>query len=172
MYNYELKRSKRKTVSLEITADCNVLVRAPMKMSKAFIDEFVQKHNEWIKNALERQSKKLRNQVQLDDEKIKALKEQAKEYIPKRVSYYSGIMGLLPKSVKITSAKTRFGSCSGENALCFSYLLMLYPKEAIDYVVVHELAHIKHHNHSKAFYELIEKYLPDYKERIKLLKNF
>ena len=60
MYNYELKRSKRKTVSLEITADCKILVRAPMKMSKALIDEFVQKHDEWIKNALERQSKKLK----------------------------------------------------------------------------------------------------------------
>lgn len=79
-------------------------------------------------------------------------------------------MDLYPKSIKITSAKTRFGSCSGDNRLCFSYLLMLYPKEAVDYVIVHELAHIKEHNHSKRFYKLIEKYMPDYKEKIKLLK--
>lgn len=79
-------------------------------------------------------------------------------------------MNLYPTALKITSAKTRFGSCSGKDSICFSYLLMRYPDEAIDYVVVHELAHIKHKNHSKAFYTLIEKYLPDYKEREKLLK--
>ena len=60
---------------------------------------------------------------------------------------------------------------SGKNSLNFSYRLMMYPKEAIDYVVVHELAHIKHHNHSADFYKLIEQYMPDYKKRIAILKQ-
>ncbi|MEG1614194.1 MAG: M48 family metallopeptidase, partial [Oscillospiraceae bacterium] len=76
-----------------------------------------------------------------------------------------------PTAVKITSAEKRFGSCSGKNSLCFSYRLMQYPQDAIDYVIVHELAHIKHKNHSKNFYELIEQYMPDYKERNAILKN-
>ena len=79
-------------------------------------------------------------------------------------------MGLKPKGVKITSAKKRFGSCSANDSICYSWRLMLYPKEAIDYVVVHELAHIVHKNHGQGFYSLIEKYLPDYKERENLLR--
>lgn len=80
-------------------------------------------------------------------------------------------MGLVPAGIKITSARTRFGSCSGKNSVCFSWRLMLYPPEAIDYVIVHELAHIRHHDHSPAFYALIEQYLPDWKVRMKLLKE-
>ena len=80
-------------------------------------------------------------------------------------------MGLVPQGVKITSAKTRFGSCSAKNSLCFSYLLLCYPMEAVDYVVVHELAHIRFKNHKKEFYALIEACMPDYKQRRMLLKN-
>ena len=79
-------------------------------------------------------------------------------------------MDLTPASVKITSARTRFGSCSGKNSVCFSWYLMRYPDEAIDYVVVHELAHLRHHDHSPAFYALVERYLPDWRERMRLLK--
>ena len=80
-------------------------------------------------------------------------------------------MGLVPTGIKVTSARTRFGSCSGKNSICFSWRLMLYPPEAIDYVIVHELAHIRHHDHSPAFYALIERYMPDWRERMKLLKE-
>ena len=107
---------------------------------------------------------------QISEDEAKFLIEKAKKILPDKVAYYSKLMNLYPTALKITAAKTRFGSCSGKDSICFSYLLMRYPDEAIDYVVVHELAHIKHKNHSKAFYALIEKYLPDYKEREKLLK--
>ena len=79
-------------------------------------------------------------------------------------------MGVKPTGIKITSAKKQIGSCSGKNSICYSWGLMQYAPEAIDYVVVHELAHIIHKNHGKDFYKLIEKYLPDYKKREKLLK--
>ena len=92
--------------------------------------------------------------------------------LPERVNYYSKIMGVEPTGIKITSAQKRFGSCSTKNSICFSYILMLYPQEAIDYVVVHELAHIRFHNHSKDFYGFIESVLPDYRNREKLLKGF
>ena len=63
-----------------------------------------------------------------------------------------------------------WGSCSGKNSISFSWRLMQYPEAAIDYVVVHELAHIRHHNHSAAFYSFVEKILPDYRERARLLR--
>ena len=100
-----------------------------------------------------------------------ALIAQAKEYLPQRTAHWSTVMGLVPAGIKITSARTRFGSCSGKNSICFSWRLMLYPPEAIDYVIVHELAHIRHHDHSPAFYALIAQYLPDWKARMKLLKE-
>ena len=77
-------------------------------------------------------------------------------------------MDVKPTSVKINSAKKRYGSCSGKNSLNFSLYLMDKDERFIDYVVVHELAHIKHHNHSKDFYNFIAEFMPDYKERMKL----
>ena len=96
------------------------------------------------------------------------LREKAKQIIPQKVEYYSEIMGVKPIAVKINSAKKRYGSCSGKNSLNFSLYLMDKEEDFIDYVVVHELAHIKHHNHSKDFYKFIEGFMPDYKERMKL----
>ena len=78
-------------------------------------------------------------------------------------------MGLEPTNIKITGAKARFGSCSSKNSLCFSWRLMMRPPEAVDCVVVHELAHIAQKNHGRTFYALMASVLPDYKERQKLL---
>ena len=80
-------------------------------------------------------------------------------------------MGLKHGRITITSAKTRFGSCSSKGNISYSYLLMTYPEAAREYVVVHELAHLVHMNHSAAFYSLVEQYMPDYKARRKLLKS-
>ena len=91
--------------------------------------------------------------------------------LPGKVAHYAAIMGVTPTSVKITAARTRFGSCSGKNGICFSLYLMQYPEAAIDYVVVHELAHIRHHDHSPAFYAQVARVLPDYKARQCLLKE-
>ena len=81
------------------------------------------------------------------------------------------IMGLTPAAVTITGARKRFGSCSASNRICYSWRLMQYPEEAVDYVVVHELAHILHKNHGKAFYACVEEVLPDWRERRRLLRE-
>ena len=80
-------------------------------------------------------------------------------------------MGVQPTGVRITSARTRFGSCSGKDSLCFSWRLMQYPEDAVDYVVVHELAHIVHKNHGPYFWALVGQYMPDYKRRRALLRK-
>lgn len=162
-------RAKRKTMSLSVNDDLQAVVRAPYGASEKSIKEFVESNSAWLEKAVLRKQKQLERYNISDDEK-EQLKSLAKQVIPERVEYYSRHMNLYPTDVKITSAKKRFGSCNGKNSLCFSYFLMKYPIEAVDYVVVHELAHIKHHNHSKDFYKLIKKYLPDYKERERLLK--
>ena len=170
-YDFEIIRSERRTLALEITEDAKILVRAPRRCPKAYIQSFVQDHADWLDSHLEKQRLRAQNRVELSDEAREMLITRAKKEIPPLVDYYAGIMGLVPASVKITKATKRFGSCSSKNALCFSYRLMQYPQSAIEYVVVHELAHLVHHNHGRDFYELIKSVMPDYKKRDKLLKK-
>ncbi len=166
---YEIIRSKRRTLCLQIKRDGSVVVRAPFRTSERVIDDFVNKHTDWInKRLISVKSKK--EYEATDKETVEKLKRQAKEIILPRVSYFSEIMGVFPERVSINSARTRFGSCSSKKSLNFSYRLVFYPPEAIDYVCVHELAHLTEMNHSKKFWAIVEKYLPDYKERKKLLK--
>ena len=106
----------------------------------------------------------------LSDKDIALAKKCAKIICTYLVEKYAPLMNVYPKNIKITSAKKSFGSCSGKNNICFSYYLMLYSMEAITYVVVHELAHIKHHNHSSNFHNYVKKYLPEAKNYEKLLE--
>ena len=142
-------------------------------MKQSDIDLFVRKHSKWIDKhfttAKERYSGDGYKDLSMDE--INSLKSDALLYIPEKVKYYSELMGVVPTGIKITSAKTRWGSCSAKNSLCVSYRLMLYPKEAIDYVIVHEFAHIRVKNHSVMFYNEIKKYMPDYKDRIRMLNT-
>lgn len=171
MINYKIIYSDRRTLALEVTKECEVIVRAPKGISNLTIENFVEQHENWIEKAKLKTKNREQNTTQLTPEEEKELKVLAKEILPKKVQYYSDLMNLKPSVLHITSAKTRFGSCSGKNSISLSWRLMQYDEKAIDYVVVHELAHIKHHNHSKQFYSLIEKYMPDYKQRAKLLKK-
>jgi predicted metal-dependent hydrolase len=171
MYNYKLLRSSRKTLGIEITPDLTVLVRAPKSMPREKIDGTVLKYDDWIRKHIEKQSRRQREFPEPDKAAIPEIKRRAKEYLGQRTEHYSTLMGLRPTGIKITGARKRFGSCSGSNGICFSWRLMQYPEAAIDYVVVHELAHIKQKNHGKAFYELVSSVLPDYKSRRKMLKG-
>ena len=170
MYTYELVRSKRKTITMEITGDLKILVRAPMRMRKADIDRFVLKYSDWIDETME--SKRLKKQLYPEptEEQLPQFKKDALQYLTKRVEYYSEIMGLYPSGIKITSGQKRLGSCNRRQGICFSWRLMLNPPEAIDYIVVHELAHLQHMDHSKNFYALVEKYMPDWKARRDMLR--
>ena len=167
---YELIRSARRTMALEITRDCRVVVRAPMRLSRKRIDEFVAGHADWIEAHMAIQRKRRENRPEPTPEEREAYIRRAREELPEKVAKYSGIMGLYPTGITITGAERRFGSCSGKNRICFSWRLMRYPEAAIDYVVVHELAHIRHKDHSKAFYACVEAVLPDWRERRELLK--
>jgi predicted metal-dependent hydrolase len=171
MYDYRIIRSKRKTLSIQVDEKGEIIVRAPNRYSERKIERCIEKNSKWIENAIGKQQKRQSNTCELSEDDIKRLKALAKDVLADKVSYYSQVMNVKANGMKITSAKKRFGSCSGKNSICFSYILMLYPDEAIDYVVVHELAHIVQHNHSKMFYEIIAKVLPDYKNREKMLKG-
>lgn len=168
---YRVLRSKRKSVLLEITDDLGVLVRAPLKFSEKEIARLVEKHAVWIERAILRKQIKSEKYPPANEDEEAALRREAARVLPEKVAYYAEKMGVTPTGIRVTGAQKRFGSCSAKNSLCFSFYLMRYPEEAIDYVVVHELAHIRHHDHSRAFYNAVAQVLPDYKAREKLLKN-
>lgn len=95
----------------------------------------------------------------------------AKDILTKKTAEFSRVMGAEYKGVKINAAVTRWGSCSAANSINFSFYLIIAPEEAVDYVVVHELAHTVHHDHSPAFWSLVEHYCPDFRERKKALEE-
>ena len=95
----------------------------------------------------------------------------ARQELPKRLDAWSRTTGLKACGVHITGAKTRWGSCSGKNSLSFSWRLVMAPPAAVDYVLLHELCHTRHHNHSSGFWALVEHWMPDYKARKQLLKE-
>lgn len=168
--DYLLKRSHRKTLALEVTRDMQVIVRAPWQVSQRQIDDFMADRADWLARALAKQVQALERHPEPTESELSCLLEQARQVIPPRVAYYAALMGLVPTAVKVNKARGRFGSCSAHNRLNFSCRLLRYPMAAIDYVVVHELAHIVHKNHGPAFYALVESILPNYRERRGLLR--
>jgi hypothetical protein len=98
-------------------------------------------------------------------------KNAARDFTDKMVKEYSRKFNLHCKGIKITSAKTRWGSCSNKGNISFSWRLIMSPPDIIKYVVVHEMAHLKHGNHSRQFWSEVRKMLPDYKARKKWLKE-
>jgi len=95
---------------------------------------------------------------------------QARKVITNRVEHFAGLYHLTYRSIRITSAQTRWGSCSRQNALSFTWRLVMAPMEIIDYIIVHELSHVIEKNHSKQFWNQVEFMLPEYKSRRKWLK--
>ena len=170
MEKYYLYCSRRKTMALEITRDCRVVVRAPLRTPVKTIEAFVANHEKWIAEKLELQRQRaLTRPPAPTPEEIAALKQKAWDMLPDRLHHWEEITGLHSTGMKVTTARKRYGSCSGTNSICFSCFLMDCPPEAIDLVIVHELCHIAVKNHGKDFYALLAEFLPDYKERQKLL---
>ncbi len=168
---YKIIRSDRKTLALQITRDGELVVRAPRRTSLAAIEKFISDNGRWIeKHKAQVKARAVRYPEPTEAERERYIAE-AKEYLPRRVEYFSTVMGVCPTGITVTGAKTRYGSCSAKNRLSFSWRTMQYPKDFVDYVVVHELAHIKHKNHGREFYSLIASVVPNYKEIIKEIKG-
>ncbi len=168
-------RSRRKSVGLEVKTDGNILARIPEYLTDGELEKFLEEHKGWILKKV-----KLLEERQKDMEPSRAcpVRELLPEDIVKikkrfseRVQYYSSLMGVTYERITIRNQKTRWGSCSAKGNLNFNYQLYYLPEELLDYVVVHELAHRKHMNHSAAFWEEVGRYYPDYKEARKRLKK-
>lgn len=169
-------KSARRTIALEITPDCEVILRAPYMTTRSEIERFIDSKRDWINKTIRRieyrrQQESQYGRRELTDAEIRQLADRALEVIPPKVAYYADIIGVSYGRITIRNQKTRWGSCSGKHNLNFNCLLMRAPEEMLDYVIVHELCHIIEMNHSKAFWAQVEAVIPDYKKRRKWLKE-
>lgn len=174
--NNEIKiiRSNRKSIGLEVKENGEVICRAPYFLSQRTVEGFLFEKRDWIENAVKKvEERKLlsESRPQFSESEIQHLYSLAKSIIPAKVQYYARIIGVSYGRISIRYQKTRWGSCSSDHNLNFNCMLMTMPEDIVDYVVVHELCHIKQMNHSPAFWHEVEKIIPDYKERRKYLKQ-
>lgn len=162
---YEWIRSRRKTIAVQVKEDGHIVVRSPYSVPEKRVEQFLLEKREWIRIQQERLRRIRENQHVITDEMRQNGIRMAKKMIPERVEFYAGIMGVSYGRITIREQKTRWGSCSSRGNLNFNWKLMLMPEGVLDYVVVHELAHRIEMNHSKAFWEQVERVLPDYRKR-------
>ncbi len=111
------------------------------------------------------------NKTEIKEALIKLYKQTAKDYIAERLPVFAEQIGVKPSRLTVTSAKTNWGSCTADR-VHFSWHIIMAEKEVIDYVIIHELVHILHHNHSKSFWSEVEKHCPDWKTLRKKLKTY
>lgn len=173
-YNVEVRRSKRKSAAIKITADMQIVVFVPLYVSENEIERMVISKSKWIDEHMLKVQSTIDERGKLEKitfEQVKELADQAVEYIPKRVKYYAEKENFVYNKITIKNLVSRWGSCSTKGNLNFNCLLMLMPDYVIDYIVVHELCHLREMNHSEKFWAEVEKIMPDYQRAELWLKQ-
>lgn len=221
---YNVVKSKRKTLELSINEKKEIVIKAPNNCSNEYIHRFLQDRQQWIAKSLEEIENRISNRVYLEFKtgerlyylgksyplvveeersnrigagfeegefrlvipaylKGEARKEAAKDIIlqlyrkmaknilKERTNLYSRLIGVTVNRIFIKEHKTLWGSCSSKNNINYNWKLVMAPLEVLDYVVVHELCHIIHRNHSRDYWLQVEKYMPEYKKWVKWLKE-
>jgi len=234
-YTINRSRKRKKTISLQIRDEAEVVIYAPYFTDNEEINRFVEEKQNWINKTIQKHKENsLKNKAkeyttgehflylgqsyplevffepfenegvvfwnkcfylnardsstyrfphtslrksQFHDKDLRKhyfvswYKRKAREYIRQRIDFFSGMLKLQHGNLTITSAESRCGSCSGYNNLAFSFRLIMAPPDIIDYVIVHELTHIKEKNHSLKFWKLVEAIMPEYKTHRRWLKD-
>jgi len=209
----KIVRSRRRTIALVITPDARLIVRAPLRVPAAMIDEMIREKSGWIRKKMAEIQQRppavvhryeegeiffflgrsyplhftgdgtgtieRTDQLRVCDtlrpvvrQRLKAwYREEAWKEIHSRCLWFSMRTGYAPSSIRISDARERWGSCTHKGGLNFSWRLIQAPLEIVDYVIVHELVHIRQHDHSKKFWAKVQEIMPDYERRRKWLRE-
>ncbi|MBQ9845137.1 MAG: M48 family metallopeptidase [Oscillospiraceae bacterium] len=167
-----IRHHRRKRLAVTVTPMGEVIVKAPLYASEGYIEKFIISQEKWIKEQQKYYEDAYHHRILVSQEEKAAMKKQLLPQMQELVDRYAAMMGAEIKSVKITSAEKRWGSCGKDGAICFSYRLALVSQRCREYLVVHELCHLKQFNHSKEFYSLVEQYMPHYREAEKELNGY
>ena len=166
---YQIIKSDRKTIAIQIKPDGQVVVRCPKRMRIEDARRFAESKADWIEKHLARRPPQ--DVAKYTPKEIEQLREQARRLVTERVRHYAPIIGVTYGQIAIRTQHTRWGSCSSKGNLNFNCLLALVPPEVLDYVVVHELCHRKEMNHSDQFWKEVERVIPYYKSCKKWLRE-
>ncbi len=172
--SYTIYRSRRRTFAIMVRPSGEVLVRAPQRASEWRIQSFAEAHAAWLETALAKAAARKTVSdglppITADD--LKQLKKSARQILPARVAHQAARMGVTYGKLSFRAQRTRWGSCSSVGNLSFNILLLLAPKEVLDYVIIHELCHRRHMDHSPAFWREVERYCPDWRTSYAWLKE-
>ena len=167
--DYRIVRTARTTLCIRITQDAQVEVRVPYRTTDAQVAAFVRSKQTWVEAHLAQMRARKENRRILTPAQAELLRQRAKTEIPARVRFYAEKMRVAPRSISFRPLKSRYGYCTSDKRIVFYDLLLAYPPEAVDYVIVHELAHLLQMNHSKKFYAVLARILPDHAARRALL---
>lgn len=165
------RRNDRKTLAITITREGTLLVKAPLGMQDREIVRFLKQKQYWIYKQTKHVLEDMQKQVERSEEEIKSLKLQARRVLTEKTDYYKSLLGVDYQRIRISSQRTRWGSCSTRGTISYNWHLILMPERIMDYVVVHELCHLLEMNHSKRFWKKVGEVLPDYENRRKWLKE-
>jgi len=168
-----LVRSRRRSIAIEINRQADLIVRAPLRAPEAAIFAFVKQKSAWILGkqiqVRARLARPKPDPISAEEENSYRLR--ARTIIPERCDHFARLMGVRYRAIRIGRARHRYGSCSAHDALSFTWRLMLAPQTVRDYVVIHELSHIIHKNHSPRFWKTVAEYCPNYKTEKKWLRE-
>ena len=171
---YRVLRSSRRTLSLEITPQGEVLVRAPLRTGDAAIRSFVEGKRGWLEKHLAQVRQRMAAAEvlpQFTEAEREALRQRARPVFEARADHFAPLLGVSRGRITVRTQRSRWGSCSAKGNLSFNALLLLAPPEVLDYVVVHELCHRKEMNHSPRFWAEVERFVPDWRQRRKWLRQ-
>lgn len=161
---YSVKESDRaKRMRLAVYCDASVVVTVPRGVEMGLIEKFLQEKRSWIEDKISYFTQfKNKPITRFSEADYKKHKDEAFALACARVAYFNQIYGFSYNEINIKNQKTRWGSCSAKGNLNFNYKILFLPEAVRDYVVVHELCHLKEFNHSRKFWTLVSKSLPDY----------
>ncbi|PIR03297.1 MAG: hypothetical protein COV60_01105 [Candidatus Magasanikbacteria bacterium CG11_big_fil_rev_8_21_14_0_20_43_7] len=174
--SYTIRRHPRaKNVRILIKPDASVVVSAPKRVSKKFIDTFVTTQQTWVREQIEKlktTSHRWEAPHGVLQDSYQSCKARALQFVHERLRHYSEHYGYEYQRVSIKKMSSRWGSCSSEGNLSFHYRLLFLPLELADYVIVHELCHLKELNHSQRFWRQVRETVPDYRKRKYVLDRY
>ena len=162
-FPYRVQRTRGQRLLVRVQRPGVAVVYAPPHVTQAQILGMLSEHAGEIRGLLSQFRANLP-----DEDTSRLLRRKAQEVFPAKLAFYAQIMGVWPTGLRIGSGQRRHGSCDSHGKITLSWRILAYPEEYVDYVVVHELAHLKHMDHSPAFWKTVEEILPDYRKRRRL----
>ncbi|MHB1485200.1 MAG: M48 family metallopeptidase [Saccharofermentanales bacterium] len=165
---YQIIRTKRKSIAIILRKDGNIEVRAPLRISNRELSAFIEKKNGWIQKAKKRQAESVLLPI-LTPVEIKSMKAKTYSLVN---SFLSDFHDFKPQKIIIRNQRSVWGTCNSKGTISINAKCCLLPESLFEYVMIHELCHLVKLNHSAEFWNLVERYIPDWSKKRAELRKF